>query len=106
MEKNSSININESRNKVTGSEIKIEQEINEKTNVRVVRQALEALNSGDTSRIHKYISLDYFNHESQVDPIRSKLRGPEEFIDTVRNLRTAFPDLHYEELETFASKDK
>jgi uncharacterized protein (TIGR02246 family) len=106
MEKNSSININESRNTVTGSEIKIEREINEKTNVRVVRQALEALNSGDTSRIHKYISLDYFNHESQVDPIRSKLRGPEEFIDTVRNLRTAFPDLHYEELKIFASKDK
>ena len=56
--------------------------------------------------IHEYISPDYFNHESQVDPIRSKMRGPEEFKDTVKNLRTAFPDLHYEELETFASKDK
>ena len=73
MEKGSSININESRNRVTGSEIKIEREINEETNIRVVRQALEALNSGDTSRIHEYISLDYFNHESQVDPDQIKM---------------------------------
>ena len=106
MGKSSSINIKESKNKVTGSGIKTEQEIKEEANIKVVRQALEALNSGDTSRIHEYISPDYFNHESQVDPIRSKLRGPEEFKDTVKNLRTAFPDLHYEELETFASKDK
>jgi predicted ester cyclase len=42
----------------------------------------------------------------QVDPIRSKMKGPEEFIDTVNNLRTAFPDLNYEELEIFASNDK
>jgi uncharacterized protein (TIGR02246 family) len=41
-----------------------------------------------------------------MDPVRSKLRGPEEFIDTVKNLRSAFADLHYEEQETVASEDK
>jgi predicted ester cyclase len=41
-----------------------------------------------------------------MDPVRSKLRGLEEFIDTVKNLRSAFADLHYEEQETMASGDK
>lgn len=90
---------------MTESVIKTEREIKEEANIRIVRQAFEALNSGDTSRIHEYISPDYFNHESQVDPVRSKMRGAEEFRDTVKNLRSAFPDLHYEELEVFASKD-
>ena len=76
------------------------------SNIRVVKQALETLNTGDLSRIHEFISPQYFNHESQVDPIRSKLRGPEEFMDTVKNLRNAFPDLHYEEQETAVSGDK
>src|SRR5918994_497011 len=78
----------------------------ETTGIRVVREALEALNTGDVSRVHEFISPEYFNHESQVDPVRSKLRGPEEFIDTVKNLRSAFADLHYEEQETIASGDK
>ena len=78
----------------------------ETTGIRVVREALEALNTGDVSRVHEFISPEYFNHESQVDPVRSKLRGPEEFIDTVKNLRNAFADLHYEEQETIASGDK
>jgi hypothetical protein len=69
----------------------------ETTGIRVVREALEALNTGDVSRVHEFISPEYFNHESQVDPVRSKLRGPEEFIDTVKNLRSTFADLHYEE---------
>jgi predicted ester cyclase len=52
------------------------------------------------------ISPQYFNHESQIDPMRSKLRGLEEFIDTVRNLRSAFDNLHYKEQEIIASDDK
>src|ERR671910_35504 len=78
----------------------------EETGIRVVREVLEALNSGDISRVHEFISPQYFNHESQMDPVRSKLRGPEEFIDTVKNLRNAFANLHYEEQETIASGDK
>ena len=83
-----------------------ERETKEETGIRVVREALEALNSGDISRVHEFISPQYFNHESQMDPVRSKLRGPEEFIDTVKNLRSAFANLHYEEQETIASGDK
>jgi predicted ester cyclase len=75
-------------------------------NIKIVRRALEATNTGDTGRIHEVRSPQYFNHESQVDPVRSKLRGPEEFIDTVRALRSAFDDLHYEEQETIAAVDK
>ena len=85
------------------SKVKLETET---SSIRVVREALEALNTGDVSRVHEFISPEYFNHESQVDPVRSKLRGPEEFIDTVKNLRNAFADLHYEEQETIASGDK
>jgi predicted ester cyclase len=75
-------------------------------NIKIVRRALEAINTGDTGRIHEVISPQYFNHESQVDPVWLKLRGPEEFIDTVRALRSAFDDLHYEEQETIAAVDK
>jgi uncharacterized protein (TIGR02246 family)/steroid delta-isomerase-like uncharacterized protein len=89
----------------TESNVRTKQE-RKVQSVRVVRQALEALNTGDLSRIHEFISPQYFNHESQVDSVRSKLRGPEEFMDTVKNLRNAFPDLHYEEQETIASGDK
>jgi uncharacterized protein (TIGR02246 family) len=88
------------------TEIKTETESNGVVNVRVVREALTALNSGDISKVQEFISPQYFNHESQMDPVRSKLRGPEEFIDTVKNLRSAFADLHYEEQETIASRDK
>ena len=85
------------------TEIKTGTETYEAANVRVVREALEALNSGDIGNVQEFISPQYFNHESQIDPVRSKLRGPEEFIDTVKNLRSAFADLHYEEQETIAS---
>src|SRR5215216_5371831 len=73
------------------------RETKEETGIRVVREVLEALNSGDISRVHEFISPQYFNHESQVDPVRSKLRGPEEFVNTVKNNRIAFPNLRHEE---------
>jgi predicted ester cyclase len=75
-------------------------------NIRLVRQAFNAFNTGDITKVNEFISEQYFNHESQIDPVRSKLRGPEEFIDTVRNLRNAFDNLHYEEQETIAAGDK
>ena len=68
--------------KKKGSKVKkTETKTKEETNIRVVREALEALNSGDLSRVHE-LSPQYFNHESQVDPVRGQLRGPEEFINT------------------------
>lgn len=63
MEKRSTLDIKESSNKVTGSRVKTEREIEEETNIMVIRQALEALNSGDISRIHEYISPHYLSYK-------------------------------------------
>ena len=78
----------------------------EENNVEIVRRSIEALNTGDVTKASEFIHSNYFNHESQASPERAKLRGPEEFIDTVKKLRGAFSDLHYEEQETIASNDK
>jgi predicted ester cyclase len=75
-------------------------------NIRIVRQVFEAFNTGDTSKANEFISPQYFNHESQIDPVRSKLRGAEEFTDTVGVLRDAFADLHCQKQETIAAGDK
>ncbi len=77
-------------------------------NIRIVRRVIEAFNTGDTSNVHDFVSPDYLNRESQKakDSYRSQLRGPEEFIDTIKNLRSAFPDLHYEEQEIISQDDK
>jgi steroid delta-isomerase-like uncharacterized protein len=75
-------------------------------NVRLVRNVIDALNTGDTTRVSEFIGSNYFNHESQMDPVRSKMRGPQEFIDTVVNMRKAFSDLHYELLDNVASNEK
>ena len=105
MKKITSTNHKRKEEEEIGSEVK-KTKTKEETNISVVREALEALNSGDLSRVYEVISPQYFNHESQMDPVRSKLRGPDEFIDTIKNLRSAFADLHYEEQETLASGDK
>jgi predicted ester cyclase len=73
------------------------QETTKESNTKLARQAIEAFNTGDVGNVSQFISPQYFNHESQVDPVRGQLRGPEEFIDTVKNLRLAFPDLRHEE---------
>jgi len=75
-------------------------------NIQLVKDAINALNTGDTTKVSEFISPTYFNHESQMDPVRSKMRGPQEFIDTVINIRKAFSDLHYELLESVASNEK
>jgi predicted ester cyclase len=60
--------------------------------------------TGNVGNVSDFISEQYFNRESQVDPVRGQLRGPAEFIDTVENLRTAFPDLRHLE-ETIIAQD-
>lgn len=76
--------------------------------IKTVRRAIEAFNTGDTKNVREFISLEYVNRESQraKDSYRSQLRGSEEFIDTIKNLRSAFPDLHYEELEIISQNNK
>src|SRR5215211_6456755 len=77
-------------------------------NIRLVRRVIEAFNTGDTSNVPEFISDDYINRELQraKDSYRSKLKGPEEFMDTIKNLRSAFPDLHYEEHEIISQGNK
>jgi nogalonic acid methyl ester cyclase/aklanonic acid methyl ester cyclase len=77
----------------------------EENNINTVRRVVEAFNTGNVSNVTEFISPQYFNHESQVDPIRGQLRGPEEFIDTVENLRTAFPNLNHKEQQIIAQDD-
>ena len=77
----------------------------EEDNINTVRQIAEAFNTGNVSNVSEFISSLYFNHESQVDPVRGQLRGPEEFIDTVENLRIAFPNLPHEEQLIIAQGD-
>ncbi|TLX66049.1 MAG: ester cyclase [Thaumarchaeota archaeon] len=76
----------------------------ENDNIQLVRRALNTLNAGDTTNVSEFISPAYFNLE--MDPVRSKMRGPQEFIDTVMNIQNAFSDLYYEELESIASDKK
>ena len=73
-----------------------------------VRRAIEAFNTGDTRNVREFISSEYINRESQraKNSYRSQLGGPEEFIDTIKNLRSAFPDLHYEEQEIISQDNK
>ena len=78
---------------MSGIKKEIQNRTEEEKNIKTVRQVFEAFNTGDVSRVHEFISPQYFNHESQIDPVRSKLRGLQEFIDTVRNLRNAFDNL-------------
>ena len=77
----------------------------EEKNINIVRRSIEALNTGDLSKVSEFIHPNYFNHESQASPERAKLRGPEEFIDTVKKLRAAFDDLRYTEQQSIASND-
>ena len=74
-----------------------QESVREQDNIDAVRQVNDAFSTGDVNNVSEFISPQYFNHESQVDPVRGKLRGPEEFIDTINNLRTAFPNLRHEE---------
>jgi steroid delta-isomerase-like uncharacterized protein len=77
-------------------------------NIKTVRRAIKAFNTGNTSNVPEFISPEYINRESQShkDSYRSQLRGPGEFIDTIKNLRDAFPDLHYEEHEIISQDNK
>jgi hypothetical protein len=60
------------------------EEVTEENNIKLARQVIEAFNTGDVSNVSQFISPQYFNHESRVDPVRGQLRGPEEFIDLLK----------------------
>jgi len=81
-------------------------ELTEEKNIKAARQVIDTFNTGDVSNVSEFISPQYFSRESQVDPVRGQLRGPSEFIDTVENLRTAFPDLRHHEEAIISQDDK
>ncbi len=69
----------------------------------MVRHAIEAFNTGDTSKVQEFISAKYINRELQSakDSYRSKLRGSEEFVDTIKNYNAASPSTKYSNKITF-----
>jgi predicted ester cyclase len=73
--------------------------------IEAARQVINAFNTGNVSNVSNFISDQYFNHESQIDPIRGQLRGPAEFVDTVERNRMGFPDLHHQEGAIIAQDD-
>jgi nogalonic acid methyl ester cyclase / aklanonic acid methyl ester cyclase len=69
-------------------------------NTNIIRKAFDAFNIGDLDNIEEFISSDYINHEALDDSgDRANLNGPDEFRNSVRLLRNAFADLHFEEKE-------
>lgn len=80
----------------------------EPTNVNkgLVSRHFEILNTGDVEAADENISPEWFNHEAKDEPPEGQLPGPEGFKGTVRWLRRAFPDLHFEEQDTIAEEDK
>jgi len=95
----------------------------EEKNIKIARLAKQAFNTGDISKVHEFVSPGYINRVSRgfggtddtpnipdqfkdIIKFRASLKGQDEFIDTVKSLRDAFTDLHYEEREILASKDK
>ena len=58
------------------------QKVKEDDGINAARQVINAFNTGNVSNVSDFISEQYFNHESQIDPIRGQLRGPTEFVDT------------------------
>jgi len=74
-----------------------DEQATEENNIKLARQVIEAFNTRDARNVSQFISPQYFHHESQVDPVRGQNRGPEEFIDTIKNNRIAYPDLYHEE---------
>jgi len=81
------------------------QKVKEDDGINAARQVINAFNTGNVSNVSDFISKQYFNHESQIDPIRGQLRGPTEFVDTVENNRIAFPDLRHNEEAIIAQDD-
>jgi nogalonic acid methyl ester cyclase / aklanonic acid methyl ester cyclase len=75
--------------------------------IAAVRKMFEAIRTGDVNDVTDYISKDYVNLEAMDDDEeRSSLTGPEEFVATVKLLRSAFSDIHYEEQEIIVEENR
>jgi predicted ester cyclase len=73
--------------------------------IQAVERMFRAIETGDVDDAEAYISPDYLNRES-VDDGRTDKRGPVEFRETTDWLRSAFSDLHFDNLDVFACADR
>ena len=44
-------------------------------NIQFIKSIIDTINTGDTANVSDFIGPTYYNHESQMDPVRSKMRG-------------------------------
>ena len=75
------------------------------TALRAVERMFEAIETGRVSDAEDYIAADYVNRES-ADDGRSDKDGPGEFRDTTAWLRSAFSNLHFDNVDVIACADR
>ncbi|QBD83142.1 ester cyclase [Ktedonosporobacter rubrisoli] len=76
-------------------------------NIHVIQQLFEAFNTGDFTLAEAVIAPEYLNHEALDDEEeRAQRRGPEELAASIKWLRDAFSDLHFEIQEVIAAGEK
>ena len=44
-------------------------------NIQLIKSVIDTINTGDIANVSDFIGPTYYNHESQMDPVRSKMRG-------------------------------
>ena len=64
--------------------------------IEIVKRMVNAYNTGKIDDVEEFIHPEYLNPALLE---RSGKRGPEGFADSVRWLRNAFSELHFEEIE-------
>jgi predicted ester cyclase len=75
-------------------------------NIKTVRHTIEVSKTGNV--IDGFMSSKYIHKESQLHKNlhRSQLKRPKEYIDNFKKLRSAFPNLYYEEEEIIFQDNK
>lgn len=71
----------------------------------VVRRLFSIFNGADVDGFRELVTSDFLNHEAKDQPDANRKPGPDGIINVVRWIRTAFSDLHYEELVMLAEDD-
>jgi hypothetical protein len=44
-------------------------------NIQPIKSVIDTINKGDRANVSDFIGPTYYDHESQMDPVRSKMRG-------------------------------
>jgi steroid delta-isomerase-like uncharacterized protein len=76
-----------------------------KENIELMRRWFqEVWNEGKTQTVHELLSPDAVARGQRS--AESEIRGPEEFVKFVQEIREAFPDIKVEIEDIFGAKDK